>query len=140
LKHRDGKAARGVMFSIEQARVRFRTRELRRLQLSPNDELADHAPVYEWQYRGHTMSTYTIDNARQDARRLMNAALLRMATTAALSVLFALIHCVEPVHHGQGLTSPAVDATAPAMAQAAAATPADSLDQRAGADVHPRRH
>ena len=87
------------------------------------------------------MSTHTIDQAaRQDARRLMNGALLRMAATAALSVLFALIHCAEPVDQGQGLAAPALDATPPAAAQAATATPADSLDHRVGADTHARRN
>ena len=87
------------------------------------------------------MSTHTFDQAaRQDARRLMNGALLRMATTAALSVLFALIHCAEPVDQGQGLAAPALDATPSAQAQAATATPADSLDHRVGADAHARRN
>jgi hypothetical protein len=61
------------------------------------------------------MSTHTIDEAaRQDARRLMNSAVLRMGATLALSVLFALIHLAAPSDRGQGLASPAVDETPPA--------------------------
>ena len=87
------------------------------------------------------MSTHTIDEPkRQDVRRLMNSALMRVAATAALSVLFALIDCAVPSDHGQGLASAAVNDVSSAVAQAAAATPGDSLDQRVGADAHARRN
>jgi len=75
------------------------------------------------------MSTHTIGNAaRQDARRLMNSALLRMAATVALSVLFALVNCIAPADQGQGLASPAGNGPLPAVAQAAVAAHVDSLD------------
>lgn len=87
------------------------------------------------------MITHSIDEPkRQDARRLMNSALLRMAATAALSVLFALIDCAVPSDHAQGLASAAVNEASAAVAQAAAAAPGDSLDQRVGADAHARRN
>jgi hypothetical protein len=88
------------------------------------------------------MSTHTIDEAarQQDARRLMNSALLRMAATAALSVVFALIHCAAPSDHGQGLAASAINDTSAALTQAAAATPAHSFDHRIGADAHARRN
>ena len=72
------------------------------------------------------MNTHTIDSAAtQDARRLMNRALLRAGATAALSVLFALIHCAMPVDGGPGLASPAAADTFTTVTQAAAAMPAD---------------
>ena len=88
------------------------------------------------------MSTHTIDQAtRPDARHLMNVALLRMAATAALSVLFALIHCAAPADLGQGLVAPAVNDTPSSEAHAAATnTPADSLDHRVGAGAHTRQN
>jgi hypothetical protein len=94
----------------------------------------------QWQSRGNTMSTHTIDEAaRQDARHLMKSALLRMAATAALSVFFALIHLAAPSDHGQGLAAPAVN-DAPSAVTRQAAAPADSFDHRAGADAHARRN
>ena len=89
------------------------------------------------------MSTHTINGpTRQDARRLMNSALLRMACTVALSVLFALIHCVAPADDSQGLAAPAVNDTAPSAAHAGATLSAasDSFDHRVGADAHARRN
>lgn len=87
------------------------------------------------------MSTHTIDvAARQEARRLMNSAVLRMAATAALSVVFALIHCAAPSDDGRGLAASAVNDTPTAMTQAAAAAPAESFDHRVGADAHARRN
>ena len=87
------------------------------------------------------MSTHTIDeSARQGARRLMNSALLRMAATAALSVVFALIHCAAPSDQGQGLAASAVNDTSSAVTQAAAAAPALSFDHRVGTDAHARRN
>jgi len=47
------------------------------------------------------MSTHTTHEANhQDDRRLMNSALLRMASVAVMSILFALIQCVAPVDGG----------------------------------------
>jgi hypothetical protein len=87
------------------------------------------------------MSTHSIDKmAGQGSRRLMNGALLRVAATAALSVLFALIDCAVPSDQGQSLALPTVIGTSSALAQAAAATPADSLDQRVGADSQAGRN
>ena len=84
------------------------------------------------------MSTHTIDEAaRQDARHLMNRAMLRMAATVALSVLFALIHFAAPSDHGQGLASSAASDTPSAATQQAAA---GSLDHRVGTDAHPRQN
>ena len=87
------------------------------------------------------MSTQRIDAAaRQDARLLMNTALLRMLGTAALSVVFALIHCATAVDGGPNLASPQVSDTPPAVSQASATAPADSFDQRVSADAHARRN
>jgi|GEM_PF-4916956 len=97
--------------------------------------------AYQWLSRGNTMSTYRIDEAaRQDARQLMNTALLRMLGTAALSVLFALINCATAVDSGPSLASPMVGDTPPAVSQASAAAPADSFDHSVGADAHTRRN
>ena len=86
------------------------------------------------------MSTHAFDEAaRRDARRLMKSALLRMAATAALSVLFALIHLAAPTDHGQGLASQAVN-DRPAAVTRQAAAPEESLDHRVGADTHARRN
>lgn len=80
------------------------------------------------------MNTRTIDDAtRANTSRPLNSALLRVASTAALSVLFALIHCVAPADHGQGLAAPAV-------AQVSATASADSVDHPVGAGAHTRRN
>ena len=87
------------------------------------------------------MSTQLIDPAaRQDARQLLNAALLRMLGTAALSVVFALIDCATAVDSGPSVVSPMVSDTPPAVSQTSATAPADSFDHRVDADAHPRRN
>lgn len=87
------------------------------------------------------MSTHTINHAaRQDTGRLMTRALLRVASIAALSVFFALINCIPPGGQVQGLASPALDATPPAMAQASATAPADSDGHPVGAGAHAQRN
>ena len=96
---------------------------------------------YQPQSQGNTMSTRTIDHAaRQDTSRLMSRALLRVASIAALSVFFALINCVAPGDQVQGLTTPALDATPPAVAQASAMAATDSVDHHVGAGAHPQRN
>jgi hypothetical protein len=85
------------------------------------------------------MSTRTIDKAtRQNTSHLMTRAILRVASIAALSVLFALINCVAP--GDQGLAAPALDARPPAVAQASTTAAADSNDHRVGAGTHTRRN
>ena len=87
------------------------------------------------------MSTHTVgETAGQGARRLLNSALLRVAATAAMSVLFALIDCAVPSDQGQGFAMPTVLGTSSAVAQAAAGTTADSLDHRVGADAQAGRN
>lgn len=84
------------------------------------------------------MSIHTLDEAaRQDARRLMNSALLRVLGVAALSVVFALIECVGQAGSQSPFSAPlASDAV---RAQAAAA-PADPFDSAAGAEARMRRN
>jgi len=87
------------------------------------------------------MSTQLIDPAaRQDARQLLNGALLRMLGTAALSVVFALIDCATAVDSGPSVVSPMVSDTSPAMSQTSATAPADSFDHHVDADADPRRN
>ena len=79
------------------------------------------------------MSTYTIDDAAQQrAGGLMNGALLRVASVAAMSIVFALIHCAAPLDDGLSIARPASDMTA----QAHAAAPVHSLDHGIGAEAH----
>jgi hypothetical protein len=87
--------------------------------------------------REKSMSTHTIDeSARQDARRLMNSALLRMAGVAVSSIVFALIHCAAPVDDGVPIVLPAP----PAPPVAHAATPGDSLDHGVSGQADARRN
>jgi hypothetical protein len=87
------------------------------------------------------MSTQLIDPAaRQDARQLLNAALLRMLGTVALSVVFALIDCATAVDSGPNVVSTIVSDTPPAVSQTSATAPADSFDHRVDADAHARRN
>jgi len=47
---------------------------------------------YQWQSRGNTMNTHTIDSAAtQDARRLMNRALLRAGAAQVDVLVFARV-------------------------------------------------
>ena len=83
------------------------------------------------------MGTHTIDeSARQDARRLMNSALWRMAGVAVSSIVFALIHWAAPLDDGVPVVLPAP----PATPVAHAATPGDSLDHGVGGQADARRN
>lgn len=79
------------------------------------------------------MSIHTFDAAaRQDTRRPMNSAVLRVLGVAALSMLFALIDCVgQAGPHWQFPAALAGGAVSSIEARVVADTPADSFDRRA---------
>ena len=85
------------------------------------------------------MSIHTLDAAtRQDTRRLVNSALLRVLCVAAFSVVFALIDCAAQVDAPSFLTASTASNAAPSEAQAVA--PANSFDHHIGTDAQLRRN
>lgn len=79
------------------------------------------------------MSTHTTHEAdRQDDRRLMKSALLRMVSVAVMSILFALIHCVAPLDGGLPIAPKGEQHVGAGQDRRALADP---LDHRIGAEA-----